>query len=102
MSLPQRFHHANTDCLVREEDVAGAEYEYVQRARPLARVSRVGQDAFIERRRGHSAFTRTTSPPLPSSMWMAQARQGSKECTVRITSSGFSGSATGLPTSDAS
>ncbi len=49
----------------------------------------------MERRRDHSAFTRTISAPLPSSVWMAQARHGSNEWTVRSTSSGFSGSATG-------
>jgi hypothetical protein len=35
-------------------------------------------------------------------VWTAQAMQGSKEWTVRKTSSGLSGWTTGLPTSDAS
>src|SRR3954464_10710508 len=50
----------------------------------------------------HNAFTFAISVPSTSTVWMAHARQGSKECTVRISSSGRCGSATGLPTSDAS
>ena len=45
MSLLQRLHHANTDPLVGEQDVAGAEYEYVERAGPSACVSDVGRSA---------------------------------------------------------
>lgn len=43
-----------------------------------------------------SALTRTISRCSVSTMWMAQAMQGSKEWTVRSTSRGLSGSATGL------
>ncbi len=52
--------------------------------------------------RRYSAFTRASSCPAPSTVWMAQARHGSNECTVRSASSGSFGSAMGLPTSEAS
>jgi hypothetical protein len=49
-----------------------------------------------------STFTRATSFPLASWVWMAQARHGSKEWTVRRASRGLSGTAMGLPTREAS
>jgi len=52
--------------------------------------------------RGYRTLTRASSCPSPSTVWMAQARHGSKEWTVRSASSGFLASAMGLPTSDAS
>ena len=50
----------------------------------------------------YSALTLIVLFRFLSTMWIAQARHGSKECTVRSTSSGFSGSAIGVPTSAAS
>src|SRR5512139_703486 len=50
----------------------------------------------------HSTLTREISFPSVSTVWMAQARHGSKEWMVRSTSSGRLGSAMGLPISDAS
>src|SRR5580700_973374 len=50
----------------------------------------------------HRTFTDAIFFPSGSKVWHAQAMQGSKECTVRKTSSGFSGSAMGLPSSDIS
>src|SRR5512143_447446 len=47
-------------------------------------------------------FFLATSSPFAFSMWMAHARHGSKEWTVRSTSSGRPGSETGFPTRDAS
>ena len=46
----------------------------------------------------HSAFTRAISWPSPSTVWMAHARHGSNECTVRSASSGFLASTMGFPT----
>ena len=51
---------------------------------------------------GQITFTRPTSFPSTSVVWIAQARQGSKEWIVRSASSGSFASAIGLPTSDAS
>lgn len=51
---------------------------------------------------GYRTFTCAISCPSSSTVWMAQARHGSKEWTVRSASSGFFASAMGLPTSDAS
>ena len=50
----------------------------------------------------YKARTFTYSCPLGSSTCTAQARQGSKECTVRRISTGRVGSATGVPMSAAS
>lgn len=50
----------------------------------------------------HCTFTCAISRPVTSRVWQEHAMQGSKECTVRSTSSGFSGSATGVPTSELS
>ena len=50
----------------------------------------------------YRALTLMMDWPLESTRWTAQARQGSKEWMVRITSRGFSGSATGLPIKEAS
>ena len=103
VALLQRLHHANTDPLVGKKDVAGAEYQNARKERGRAAVAAVRRcERLVFARHRHSALTRTISPPAPSSMWMAHARQGSNEWTVRITSSGFSGSATGLPISEAS
>ena len=50
----------------------------------------------------YRAFTFTISFPCGSTMWMAQAKHGSKEWTVLSTSRGLSGFTTGLPMSAAS
>ena len=50
----------------------------------------------------HPTLMRVSSLSFGSMVWTAQAMQGSKEWTVRRTSSGFSGWATGLPTREAS
>ena len=50
----------------------------------------------------HNTFTLAICRPDGSKVWQAQAMQGSKECTVRKTSSGSSGRASGVCSSDAS
>ena len=50
----------------------------------------------------HSTFTLAICRPDGSKVWQAQAMQGSNECTVRRTSSGSSGRASGVCSSDAS
>src|SRR5271166_4231108 len=50
----------------------------------------------------HSTFTLAIWRPDGSNAWQAQAMQGSKECTVRKTSSGSSGRASGVCSSEAS
>jgi hypothetical protein len=50
----------------------------------------------------HSTFTLAIWRPDGSKVWQAQAMQGSKECTVRKTSNGSSGRASGVCSSEAS
>src|SRR6266699_599487 len=50
----------------------------------------------------HRTFTRAISRPDGSNVWQAHAIQGSNECTVRSSSRGRSGSATGFRISEAS
>jgi len=50
----------------------------------------------------YSTFTFAISFPSGSRVWMAQARHGSKEWTVRRTSRGLSVSAIGFPIREAS
>jgi len=63
ISLLQYFEGPDTQALVFQEDIPHAQHEY--RARGGINIQ--------------SALTRTISFFLGSTMWMAQARQGSKE-----------------------
>src|SRR5450755_2202937 len=76
----QKTRHIGADAIVSQQDAADAADQNVS----------------------HSTFTLAICRPDGSKVWQAQAMQGSNECTVRRTSSGSSGLASGVCSSEAS